>query len=117
VANRDTLVPILAEMVKPRTRAQWIAALEAAGVPCGPINTLDDVFDDAQVKARGLRVDLPHPSAGEVKLVGSPIKMSATPPQAVRHPPLLGEHTDAVLGEMLGYTPERIAELRAKGVL
>ncbi len=117
VANRDTLVPILAEMVKPRTRAQWIADLEAAGVPCGPINTLDDVFEDAQVKARGLRVDLPHPSAGEVKLVGSPIKMSATPPQAVRHPPLLGEHTDAVLGEMLGYTPERIAELRAKGVL
>ncbi|UXC35326.1 CaiB/BaiF CoA transferase family protein [Cupriavidus gilardii] len=117
VANRDTLVPMLAEMVRPRTRAQWIADLEAAGVPCGPINTLDDVFEDAQVKARGLRVDLPHPSAGEVKLVGSPIKMSATPPQAVRHPPLLGEHTDAVLGEMLGYTPERIAELRAKGVL
>ncbi|MCT9116327.1 CoA transferase [Cupriavidus gilardii] len=117
VANRDTLVPMLAEMVRPRTRAQWIADLEAAGVPCGPINTLDDVFEDAQVKARGLRVDLPHPSAGEVKLVGSPIKMSATPPQAVRHPPLLGEHTDAVLGEMLGYTPERIAELRARGVL
>lgn len=117
VANRDVLVPILAEMVKPRTRAQWIADLEAAGVPCGPINTLDDVFDDAQVKARGLRVDLPHPSAGEVKLVGSPIKMSATPPEALRHPPLLGEHTDAVLQDMLGYSAERIAELRAKGVL
>jgi len=117
VAHRDVLVPIIAEMVRPRTRAQWILDLEAAGVPCGPINTLDDVFDDAQVKARGLRVDLPHPSAGEVKLVGSPIKMSATPPEAVRHPPLLGEHTDAVLGNMLGYTPEQIAALRAKGVL
>ncbi len=117
VAHRDVLVPVLAEMVRPRSRAQWILDLESAGVPCGPINTLDDVFEDAQVKARGLRVDLPHPSAGEVKLVGSPIKMSATPPEAVRHPPLLGEHTDAVLGEMLGYTPGQIAALRAKGVL
>ncbi|PVY81393.1 formyl-CoA transferase [Cupriavidus alkaliphilus] len=117
VANRDVLVPILAEMVRPRTRAQWIRDLEAAGVPCGPINTLDDVFEDDQVKARGLRVDLPHPSAGEVKLVGSPIKMSATPPQALRHPPLLGEHTDTVLAETLGYSAAQIAALRAKGVL
>ena len=117
MANRDVLVPILAEMVRPRTRAQWIRDLEAAGVPCGPINTLDDVFEDDQVKARGLRVDLPHPSAGEVKLVGSPIKMSATPPQALRHPPLLGEHTDTVLAETLGYSAAQIDALRAKGVL
>ncbi|MNM93830.1 Formyl-coenzyme A transferase [compost metagenome] len=86
-------------------------------MPCGPINTLDDVFEDDQVKARGLRVDLPHPTAGEVKLVGSPIKMSATPPQALRHPPLLGEHTDTVLAETLGYSAGQIAALRAKGVL
>ncbi|WP_423198077.1 MULTISPECIES: CaiB/BaiF CoA transferase family protein [unclassified Cupriavidus] len=117
VAQRDVLVPILAEMVRPRTRAQWIAELEAAGVPCGPINTLDDVFEDAQVKARGLRVDLPHPTAGEVKLVGSPIRMSATPPEALRHPPLLGEHTDAVLAETLGYDAGKIAALRDKGVI
>lgn len=117
VANRDVLVPILAEMVRPRTRAQWIADLEKAGVPCGPINTLDDVFEDEQVKARGLRVDLPHPSAGEVKLVGSPIRMSATPPQALRHPPLLGEHTEDVLGDMLGYSAEDIQALRDKGIV
>ncbi|MBY4898226.1 CaiB/BaiF CoA-transferase family protein [Cupriavidus sp. AU9028] len=117
VANRDVLVPILAEMVRPRTRAQWIADLEKAGVPCGPINTLDDVFEDEQVKARGLRVDLPHPSAGEVKLVGSPIRMSATPPQALRHPPLLGEHTEDVLGDMLGYSADEIQALRDKGII
>ncbi|MGY8523871.1 CaiB/BaiF CoA transferase family protein [Paracidovorax citrulli] len=117
VANRDVLVPILAEMVRPRTRAQWIADLEKAGVPCGPINTLDDVFEDEQVKARGLRVDLPHPSAGEVKLVGSPIRMSATPPQALRHPPLLGEHTEDVLGDMLGYSAQDIQALRDKGIV
>ncbi|MNM87496.1 Formyl-coenzyme A transferase [compost metagenome] len=67
--------------------------------------------------ARGLRVDLPHPTAGEVKLVGSPMKMSATPPEALRHPPLLGEHTEVVLGETLGYSAEHIAALRAKGVV
>ncbi|CAG9169343.1 CaiB/BaiF CoA transferase family protein [Cupriavidus pampae] len=117
VAQRDVLVPILAEMVRPRTRAQWIADLEAAGVPCGPINTLDDVFEDEQVKARGLRVDLPHPTAGEVKLVGSPIRMSKTPPEALRHPPLLGEHTEAVLADTLGYDAEKIAALRGKGVI
>ncbi|HEY0300703.1 MAG TPA: CoA transferase, partial [Rhizomicrobium sp.] len=80
-------------------------------------NTLDDVFEDAQVKARGLRVDLPHPSAGEIKLVGSPIKMSATPPEAVRHPPLLGEHTDEILSGVLELSAEDIARLRTGGVV
>lgn len=117
VAHRDVLVPIIAEMVQPRTREQWILDLEKAGVPCGPINTLDEVFENEQVLARGLRVDLPHPTAGEVKLVGSPMKMSATPPEALRHPPLLGEHTEVVLGETLGYSAEHIAALRAKGVV
>ncbi|SDO68558.1 formyl-CoA transferase [Ralstonia sp. 25mfcol4.1] len=117
VAHRDALVPILAEMVLPRTREQWILDLERAGVPCGPINTLDEVFENEQVVARGLRVDLPHPTGGTVKLVGSPMKMSATPPEALRHPPLLGEHTDVVLDETLGYSAEQIAALRAKGVV
>ncbi|WP_066731614.1 CaiB/BaiF CoA-transferase family protein [Cupriavidus sp. D384] len=117
VAHRDALVPILAEMVLPRTREQWILDLERAGVPCGPINTMDEVFENEQVVARGLRVDLPHPTGGTVKLVGSPMKMSATPPEALRHPPLLGEHTDVVLDETLGYSAEQIAALRAKGVV
>ena len=117
VANRDVLVPILAEMVKRLSKGEWIDKLEAAGVPCGPINSLDEVFNNEQVQARGLRVDLPHPSAGTVKLVGSPVKMSATPPKAASHPPLLGEHNQQVLGEMLGYDASQVAALTAKGVL
>lgn len=117
VANRDVLVPILAEMVKRFGKGEWIDKLEAAGVPCGPINDLHEVFDNEQVQARGLRVDLPHPSAGTVKLVGSPVKMSATPPKAASHPPLLGEHTEAVLRDVLDFSPAQIEALRTRGVI
>jgi crotonobetainyl-CoA:carnitine CoA-transferase CaiB-like acyl-CoA transferase len=82
VRHRDTLVPILAEMVKTRGKTDWIAALEAAGVPCGPINELDEVFANEQVVARGMQVSLPHPCGADVKLVRNPIRMSATPPDA-----------------------------------
>ncbi|GAB2911723.1 CaiB/BaiF CoA-transferase family protein [Paraburkholderia jirisanensis] len=117
VRNRETLVPVLAEMVRTRSKHEWIDALEAAGVPCGPINDLDEVFDNEQVVARGLQVDLPHPSGGTVKLVRNPINMSVTPPQASMHPPTLGEHTDDVLRSVLGYDEERIAALRAQAVI
>jgi formyl-CoA transferase len=117
VRHRDILVPLLAEMVRTRTKQQWIAALEAVGVPCGPINRLDEVFENPQVKARGMQVDLPHPSGAAARLVGSPMKLSATPPAYDRPPPLLGQHTDQVLQELLGETPERIAALRARGIL
>ncbi|MCA8432273.1 CaiB/BaiF CoA transferase family protein [Burkholderia seminalis] len=114
VRHRDTLVPILAEMVKARGKADWIAVLEAAGVPCGPINDLDEVFDNEQVAARGMQVSLPHPCGADVKLVRNPIRMSATPPDARTAPPLLGAQTDDVLREMLGYDDARIAALKAK---
>jgi formyl-CoA transferase len=117
VRHRQILVPLLAEMVKTRTKQEWISALEAVGVPCGPINNLDEVFENPQVTARGLRVDLPHPSGGTVKLVGSPMRMSATPPQYDRPPPLLGQHTDEVLREVLGKGEQDIADLRSKGVI
>jgi formyl-CoA transferase len=117
VRYRDTLVPLLADMVKTRTRQQWIDALEAAGVPCGPINNLDDVFENPQVTARGMRVDLPHPAGGKVKLVGSPMKLSATPPQYEMPPPMLGQHTDEVLRELLDHSDKQLAELRSKGVV
>ncbi|RZI40648.1 CoA transferase [Herbaspirillum sp. HC18] len=117
VKNRDTLVPILAEMVKTKTKEQWIDVLEAAGVPCGPINKLDEVFDNPQVQSRGLRVDLPHPAGGKVQLVGSPMRMSATPPRYDMPPPMLGEHTEEVLRELLGESDEGIAALREKGVV
>ncbi|OJA63121.1 CoA-transferase [Burkholderia ubonensis] len=114
VRHRDTLVPILADMVRTLDKNAWIAALELAGVPCGPINDLEEVFDDEQVVARGMQVELPHPCGANVKLVRNPIRMSATPPDARSAPPLLGAHTDAVLRELLGYDDERIAALKAK---
>ncbi|WP_321861311.1 CaiB/BaiF CoA-transferase family protein [Burkholderia cenocepacia] len=114
VRHRDTLVPILAEMVKARDKADWIGALEAAGVPCGPINDLDEVFDNEQVVARGMQVSLPHPCGADVKLVRNPIRMSATPPDARTAPPLLGAQTEDVLRDMLGYDDVRIAALKAK---
>ncbi len=114
VRHRDTLVPILAEMVKARGKTDWIGALEAAGVPCGPINDLDEVFDNEQVVARGMQVALPHPCGADVKLVRNPIRMSATPPDARTAPPLLGAQTEDVLRDMLGYDDVRIAALKAK---
>ena len=117
VKNRDVLVPILAEMVKTRTRDQWIDQLEAVGVPCGPINDLADVFENPQVIARGVALEMDHPAAGTVKLVRSPMKMSVTPAEASLPPPMLGQHTDEVLRELLGRSDAEIAALRGKGVL
>jgi crotonobetainyl-CoA:carnitine CoA-transferase CaiB-like acyl-CoA transferase len=117
VRNRETLVPILAEMVRTRSKHEWIDALEAAGVPCGPINDLEEVFENEQVVARGMEVLLPHPSGGTVKLVRNPIRMSATPPEAQAHPPTLGEHTEAVLRDVLGYDDVRIDALRGRSVI
>lgn len=114
VRHRDTLVPILAEMAKTRSKTAWIDALESAGVPCGPINDLAEVFANEQVVARGMEVALPHPCGADVKLVRNPVRMSATPPDARTAPPLLGAHTDDVLRDMLGYDDARIAALKAK---
>lgn len=117
VRHRPILVPILAEMTRTRSKQEWIAALEAAGVPCKPINDLAEVFENEQVVARDLQVELPHPSGAPVKLVRNPVKMSATPPEARSAPPLLGEHTEAVLRELLGYDEAAIAALRDKGAV
>ena len=117
VQHRDTLVPLLAAMVLTRSRAFWIEGLEAVGVPCGPINDVGEVYQDPQVLARGLVVELPHPTAGTVKLVRNPMRLSATPTLADLAPPLLGQHTEQVLGELLGHSAADVAALRAKGVL
>src|SRR6185295_9943036 len=93
VANRGTLIPLLRRTTLTRTTPQWIAALEAAGVPCGPINRIDQVFADPQVMSRAMRIELPHPLAGRVPLVANPIRLSGSPIEYRRGPPLLGEHT------------------------
>jgi crotonobetainyl-CoA:carnitine CoA-transferase CaiB-like acyl-CoA transferase len=102
--------------LKRRTRRQWLEALEAAKVPCGPINDLADVFDDPQVRARGMAVELAHPLAERIRLVASPIKMSGTPVQYRRAPPLLGADTEDVLIE-LGLSSDDIAALRRAGAI
>lgn len=116
VRHRELLVPLLAAVMKTRARADWLAALEAAKVPCGPINGLDEVFADPQVRHRGMTATVQHPLAGPLELVASPLKLSATPPALRRAPPLLGQHTDEVLAE-IGLAPARVAELRAAGIV
>ena len=117
IENRAALIPLLAEMVKEKTKAQWIFLLESAGVPCGPINNLQEVFENEQVIARGIELHVPHPRAGTMKLVASPMRLSKTPVEVRMPPPLLGEHTDEVLRSDLNLTIQEIAHLRSKGVI
>jgi crotonobetainyl-CoA:carnitine CoA-transferase CaiB-like acyl-CoA transferase len=116
VRHREVLVGLLAPVLRQRQRADWIAALEAAKVPCGPINDLADVFADPQVQARRMTVELAHPHTDALRLVASPMKLSATPVSTRRPPPLLGQHTDEVLAE-LGLDDAARATLRASGVV
>ena len=102
VAHRDELVRLIRQVTILRDTSVWIAALESAGVPCGPINRIDQVFDDLHVKARGMRIEMPHARAGTAALVGNPIRMSATPVRYRLAPPALAEHTGQVLRDWLG---------------
>ncbi|NBA98532.1 CaiB/BaiF CoA-transferase family protein [Pseudomonas sp. R5(2019)] len=117
VANRAQLIPLIRQATVFKTTAQWVELLEQAGVPCGPINDLAQMFADPQVKARGLAIELPHPLAGSVPQVASPIRLSQTPVEYRNAPPMLGEHTEQVLSEVLSLAAEDIAGLRERGVL
>ena len=117
VRHRDVLTADLERVVRSRPAADWLAALEPAGVSCAPINDVAEVFADPQVRHRGMRVDVPHVEAGTVPLVASPLRLSETPVRYDTAPPLLGQHTDEILRERLGYDAARIVALRTRGVI
>jgi len=117
VRHRDLLVGMISERMRSRTARDWLSRLEPSGVPCGPINNLEQVFADPQVRHRRMQVKAPHPAAGEVCMVASPMKFSATPIPHDTPPPTLGQHTVEVLQGILGISAERLAELRARGVV
>jgi crotonobetainyl-CoA:carnitine CoA-transferase CaiB-like acyl-CoA transferase len=116
--NRDALIPIVESISRTRTTAAWMEILESGGVPCAPVNTVDQVFADPQVQARGMQISMEHPLAGDnVSLVGSPIKLSGTPVSYRRPPPTLGQHTDEVLRELLDVSDSEFATLREQGIV
>ncbi|GGO80230.1 hypothetical protein GCM10011348_16480 [Marinobacterium nitratireducens] len=116
VKHREALIPELEAIFSTRGSADWLAALEAVGVPCGPINNLQQVFDDPQVRDRGLQLHRPHPQAGSVALVGNPIRFDGQALNAPTAPPTLGEQTDPVLKRLLGLSEAERQQLRKIGV-
>jgi crotonobetainyl-CoA:carnitine CoA-transferase CaiB-like acyl-CoA transferase len=117
VRNRAVLVPMLEPIMMQRTKSQWLAMLEAAKVPCGPINNIDEVFADPQVNERGMVTQWQHPLQPALRLVSSPLKLSATPVRALRPPPLLGQHTEEVLRELLDCADDRLSRLKQEKVI
>jgi formyl-CoA transferase len=116
VHQRDTLIALIEPMMRNKSKAEWIALLEDAGVPCGPINDIAEVFEDPQVKARGMRLEVPHPKAGKVSVTASALKLSRTPVEYRRPPPGLGEHTAEVLWDFAGLTEKDVQSLKERGI-
>jgi crotonobetainyl-CoA:carnitine CoA-transferase CaiB-like acyl-CoA transferase len=117
VAHRAELVPRIAALLGQRTTQEWLAALDIAQVPCGPINDLAQVFDEPKVRHRDLRLDLPHPLAGSVPGVRNPVRFSRTAIQYARSPPPLGADTGIELRNRLGLDDEALEALAARGVI
>ena len=119
VHHRDLLIPILQELTKQKPAAEWISLLEEVGVPCGPINTIPEVFADPHVQHRDMKIELPHPASGDgvVSLIGNPLKFSETPVHYERPPPTRGADTRNVLTDKLSLSEEEVERLRAAGVI
>ncbi len=117
VEHREILLPQIVEIMKTRDSDRWLRELNTRGIPCGPINNLDQVFADPQVQHRGLRLELDHPVATKAAGVASPIKLSRTPVEYDRAPPTLGQHTDEVLARVLDLDQASIGHLRANGII
>ena len=117
VNNRDVLCDRITQLMNTQSSACWLEELEQASVPCGPINSIAQVFNDPQLLHRGMRLTVQHPTAGEVDLAGSPMRFSRSPAQATKAPPLLGEDTDFILTEVLGYDASKLQALRQQGCI
>ena len=117
VSNRAELVSVLNGVFAARDADEWLADLREAGLPCGPINAIPDVFDHPQAQARGLALEAEHPTAGPVRLTGFPYKLSQTPAEVRRPPPTLGQHTEEVLVDLLGYSADQVAALREREII
>jgi crotonobetainyl-CoA:carnitine CoA-transferase CaiB-like acyl-CoA transferase len=117
VQNRATLVPLLNEILGTRAAADWVKQFEAVGIPAGLIKSVAEVCESEHLKARGMIVTLPHPRAHKVTVMGVPVRLHATPGKAATAPPLIGQHTDAVLRRLVGLGKPAIARLRAQGVV
>jgi crotonobetainyl-CoA:carnitine CoA-transferase CaiB-like acyl-CoA transferase len=117
VRFRDSLLPVVSEIMQSKSSADWLEQLNQRGIPCGPINNLDQVFADSQVRHRGMQIDLSHPTAGRVASVANPIKLSQTPIEYQLSSPTLGQHTDEVLGRLLDLDSDAIAALREAAII
>jgi crotonobetainyl-CoA:carnitine CoA-transferase CaiB-like acyl-CoA transferase len=116
IENKTKLIPICEELLSKKTKQEWKEILDAAGIPNGPINTVREMFDDPQIKAREMVVEMDHPLIKDLKLTGSPIKLSKSPVKMRHHPPLYGEHTEAVL-EQIGYQPDEIKKFKQNKII
>jgi crotonobetainyl-CoA:carnitine CoA-transferase CaiB-like acyl-CoA transferase len=116
LAHREELVPMLETMFEQRPAEHWLQALQAAGIPCAPINEVDEILEADYLRARGMVVELEHPQAGPVRSLGNPVALAGTPPSYRLPPPTLGQHTAEILAEM-GYGTEEIAALRQAGAI
>jgi crotonobetainyl-CoA:carnitine CoA-transferase CaiB-like acyl-CoA transferase len=116
VRHRATLIPMIEDILLTRTAAEWVDDMLAVNVPAGPINTVDEVFEDPHVLARDMLLDVPHPKLGTIRMAGIPYKLGDTAATVRRHPPMLGEHTDEVLGT-LGVNAAELASLRSDGAI
>ena len=117
VTNRAALQPILERVIRTRDRADWIARCREKGVPCGEVRNIAETLADPQLASRGMIASMRHPRAGEIRVVGNPVKLSETPPRVASPPPLLGEHTESILTSELGLTSDEMRELRAEDVI
>jgi formyl-CoA transferase len=117
VANRDILADLLNQAFNTRDASEWVEALYQVGIPSGVINNIAGVFNHPQAEARDLKIDLDHPTAGQISFPGYPYKFSETPAESKRPPPLLGEHTDEILVDLLDYSAQEVSELRDRGAI